>query len=90
MKRYHLYVSGIVQGVGFRWYAQKIGRRIGVYGWVKNLPDGRVEIVVEGEDEKVERFIKELKEGYLGENIRDIEKIEEEYKGEFKGFEIRF
>jgi acylphosphatase len=90
MKRYHLYVSGIVQGVGFRWYAQRIGRRIGVYGWVKNLPDGRVEIVVEGEDEKVERFIKELKEGYLGENIRDIEKIEEEYKGEFKGFEIRF
>jgi acylphosphatase len=90
MKRYHLYVSGIVQGVGFRWYAQKIGRRIGVYGWVKNLPDGRVEIVVEGEDEKVEIFIKELKEGYLGENIRDIEKIEEEYKGEFKGFEIRF
>jgi len=90
MKRYHLYVSGIVQGVGFRWYSQKIGRKIGVYGWVKNLPDGRVEIVVEGEDEKVERFIKELKEGYLGENIRDIEKIEEEYKGEFKGFEIRF
>jgi acylphosphatase len=90
MKRHHLYVSGIVQGVGFRWYAQRIGKRIGVYGWVKNLPDGRVEIVVEGKDEKVERFIKELKEGYLGENIRDIEKIEEEYKGEFKGFEIRF
>jgi acylphosphatase len=90
MKRYHIYVSGIVQGVGFRWYAQKIGNRVGVSGWVKNLPDGRVEIVVEGEHEKVERFIKELKEGYLGENIREIEKIEEEYKGEFKRFEIRF
>ncbi len=90
MKRYHLYVSGRVQGVGFRWYAQRIGNKIGVYGWVKNLPDGRVEIIVEGEKEKVERFLEELKEGYLGKNIREIEKIEEVYKGEFEDFEIRF
>ena len=90
MKRYHLYVNGIVQGVGFRWYTQRIGNRIGVSGWVKNLPDGRVEIVVEGEDEKVERFLRELKEGYLGRNISEIEKNEEVYKGEFIDFEIRF
>ncbi|MCM8772271.1 MAG: acylphosphatase [Candidatus Omnitrophica bacterium] len=90
MKRYHLYVEGIVQGVGFRWYARRIGVSVGVFGWVKNLPDGRVEIVVEGEEYNVEKFIQELKEGYLGDNIRDIKKFEEEYKGEFKTFEIRF
>lgn len=90
MKRYHLYVNGIVQGVGFRWYAQKIGKRVGVSGWVKNLPDGRVEIVIEGEEDKINRFVEELKEGYLGDNIRKIENFEEEYKGEFKSFEIRF
>ncbi|MCM8766647.1 MAG: acylphosphatase [Candidatus Omnitrophica bacterium] len=90
MKRYHLYIEGIVQGVGFRWYAQRIGKKTGVNGWVKNLFDGRVEIVVEGDEERLERFLQELKEGYLGENIRKIEKFEEEYTGEFKSFEIRF
>lgn len=90
MKRYHLYIEGIVQGVGFRWYARRTGNLTGVDGWVRNLPDGRVEIVVEGEDEKVEKFIQELKNGYLGANIKRIEKFEEVYKGEFKGFEIRF
>jgi acylphosphatase len=90
MKRYHLYISGRVQGVGFRWYAQRIGEKIGVYGWVRNLADGRVEIVVEGEDRKIDEFIEELKEGYLGINIKEIEKIEEVYKGEFQKFEIRF
>ncbi|MCM8804944.1 MAG: acylphosphatase [Candidatus Omnitrophica bacterium] len=90
MKRYHLYIEGIVQGVGFRWYAQRIGRRVEVTGWVKNLPDGRVEIIIEGEEEKLNRFIEELKDGHLGDNIRKIEKFEEEYIGEFKNFEIRF
>lgn len=90
MKRYHLYIEGIVQGVGFRWYAQRIGRKNGVTGWVRNLSDGRVEIVVEGDDKKVDDFISEIKEGYLGRNISNIEKTEEEYKGEYKSFEIRF
>ncbi|MGB9677601.1 MAG: acylphosphatase [Candidatus Ratteibacteria bacterium] len=90
MKRYHIYVKGIVQGVGFRWYARRIGNLVGVSGWVKNLPNGSVEIVVEGENEKIETFIEELKNGYLGKNIKEIEKFEEEYKGEFKNFEIRF
>ncbi|MCM8785232.1 MAG: acylphosphatase [Candidatus Omnitrophica bacterium] len=90
MKRYHLYVEGIVQGVGFRWYARRIGNSVKINGWVKNLPDGRVEIVIEGEEEKLEEFLQELKEGYLGENIKKIEKFEEEYTGEFKSFEIRF
>ncbi|MGC8976330.1 MAG: acylphosphatase [Candidatus Ratteibacteria bacterium] len=90
MKRYHIYISGRVQGVGFRWYAQRIAKNIDILGWVKNLPDGKVEIVAEGNEENLERFIEELKKGYLGGNIRNIEKIEEKYTGEFKNFQIRF
>ncbi|MGB9678223.1 MAG: acylphosphatase, partial [Candidatus Ratteibacteria bacterium] len=90
MKRYHIYISGRVQGVGFRWYAQRIAKNIDILGWVKNLPDGKVEIIAEGNEENLERFIEELKKGYLGGNIRNIEKIEEKYTGEFKNFQIRF
>ncbi|MCD6408691.1 acylphosphatase [bacterium] len=90
MKRYHLFVSGIVQGVGFRWYTERIALSCGITGWVKNLPDGRVEIVAEGEEENLKRFVDDLKKGYLGKNIREIEKIEEEYKGEFNSFTITF
>ena len=68
MKRYHLFISGIVQGVGFRWYTQRIARSNNICGWVKNLPDGRVEVVAEGKEEDVENFLNALKEGYLGRN----------------------
>ncbi|MCS7180508.1 MAG: acylphosphatase [bacterium] len=90
MKRYHIYVKGKVQGVGFRWYTERIGNRMELGGWVRNLPDGRVEIVVEGDEKKLDDFIEELKKGYLGRNIKEIVKIEEKYIGEFDKFEIRF
>ena len=46
-------VSGRVQGVGFRWFTQDTARREGAMGWVRNLPDGRVEAIVEGDSESV-------------------------------------
>ncbi len=90
MKRLHLYLSGYVQGVGFRWYAEKIARRVGVTGFVRNLSDGRVEIVVEGKPDCVAQFLKELESGYLGSNIDRIEKIAEPYSGKFSDFSILF
>ena len=69
MKRLHLVVSGIVQGVGFRWYTQRIAKSLGLTGWVRNLQNGNVEIVVEGKNDIIEMFISELKKGYLGRNI---------------------
>ena len=57
MKRIHLFISGYVQGVGFRWYVERIARRMGsVTGFVRNLADGRVEIVVEGEEDATVQF----------------------------------
>jgi len=90
MKRFHLFVSGIVQGVGFRWYTRDICRNLGLGGWVKNLSNGNVEIVVEGEEDLLNEFLLRLKDGYLGKNIEKIDITEEEYKGEFKDFGIKF
>ncbi|HDN97703.1 MAG: acylphosphatase [Candidatus Omnitrophota bacterium] len=90
MKRYHLFVSGIVQGVGFRWYTQRIARANNICGWVKNLPDGRVEIIAEGDEKDMDNFLKQLKEGHLGRNIEKIDKYEEEYEGKYTDFSIVF
>ena len=54
--RYHYYVSGEVQGVGFRYKAQRIASRLQLTGWVRNLSDGRVELELQGEQLDIERF----------------------------------
>ncbi|WP_407269915.1 acylphosphatase [Radiobacillus sp. PE A8.2] len=59
----HIIVTGMVQGVGFRFNTQQLATEIGVNGWVRNLNDGSVEIEVEGETEDVEDFIEAVKEG---------------------------
>ncbi len=59
-------VSGRVQGVGFRFFAQRLARETGVRGWVRNLPDGTVETVAEGEEEQVNRYLDRLRIGPFG------------------------
>ena len=61
--RVHIYVSGIVQGVFFRKNTRKMALQLGVTGWVRNLLDGRVEAIIEGEKEQVEKLIQWCKEG---------------------------
>ncbi|MCM8758637.1 MAG: acylphosphatase [Candidatus Omnitrophica bacterium] len=90
MERWHIYVSGRVQGVGFRWYATSIAREFGVNGWVRNIPDGRVEIVAEGEPGNLQSFVDKMKSSYLGFNIHNIDIIKEKATGEFKEFRINF
>jgi acylphosphatase len=58
--RAHVFYSGRVQGVGFRFTAASIADDLGVLGWVRNLPDGRVEAVSEGEEKKVKKFLDEV------------------------------
>ena len=65
-------VSGRVQGVGFRFFAERAARRTGVCGWVRNLPDGSVETVVEGEEPAVMRYLDEIRKGPLGGRVSDI------------------
>jgi acylphosphatase len=85
--RRHLFYSGRVQGVGFRYTAQRIAQQFAVTGWVRNLPDGRVEMMVEGTSEEGEAFLKRLGES-MADNIKSVEQYNETETGEFSGFEI--
>jgi acylphosphatase len=64
--RVHLLISGLVQGVGFRWASQREATRLGLVGWVRNRADGRVEAVAEGPEEAVEAFLAWCERGPAG------------------------
>lgn len=66
-------VSGLVQDVGFRYFAQATASHDGLHGWVRNLPDGRVEAVAEGDAESVERFEQALRHGPPGARVERLE-----------------
>jgi len=88
MRRVHLYISGIVQGVFFRDFTRRQAKALGIKGWVRNLSDGRVEVVGEGEEEKIKEFLQRLHKGPPGAKVTDIEIIYEEPNGEFFDFNI--
>ncbi len=89
-KRAHVYVSGRVQGVFFRATTRKEARKRGVTGWVKNLPDGRVEAVFEGDEEKVKEMINFCHEGPRSARVKDVEVEWKEYQDEFSEFDVRY
>lgn len=89
MLRAHLLISGIVQGVGYRWSCQRAAARIGVKGWVRNLEDGRVEAVAQGTREQVEELIKWCYRGPSEASVSDIAVTYEEAAEDFPDFGIR-
>jgi acylphosphatase len=89
MKQIHVYYSGRVQGVGFRFTAEDIARELALKGWVKNLRDGRVEIVAEAEEFALKKFLEKINE-YFGRYIQDADLRWETATGEFKDFNIAF
>jgi acylphosphatase len=86
--RKSVYYTGRVQGVGFRYTARSIAGRFDVDGFVRNLPDGRVELVAEGEPHELAVFLDEVRER-MGVQIRDEKVDTQPATGEFTGFEIR-
>ncbi len=66
-------ISGRVQGVGFRYFTQAVAFREGVHGWVRNLPDGRVEAAAEGDAEAIERFEHNIRHGPPGARVERVE-----------------
>jgi len=87
--RIHLFVSGRVQGVGFRASARRRAGELGVGGWIKNLPDGRVEAVAEGPERSVEKMVRWCRRGPRRAEVENIEIGEETVEG-LEGFEVRF
>ncbi|HOP85891.1 MAG TPA: acylphosphatase [Syntrophorhabdaceae bacterium] len=88
MKRVHIFVKGIVQGVFFRHFTSQQAKQLGIKGWVRNLPDGRVEMVCEGGEDSIEKIIAWSRRGPQGAVVEDIEVRYEEYKNEFTDFKI--
>lgn len=87
--RVHVYISGRVQGVFFRDSAREMALALGVEGWVRNLPDGRVEGIFEGPKEKVEELVAWCWHGPPHASVTEVEAEWGEYRGAFKGFEVR-
>lgn len=85
----HLLISGRVQGVGFRNFTQKEARKLGLRGWVRNLNDGRVEVVVRGAASDISRLIGALKQGPAMARVDYLEERDWEEEGPEAGFEIR-
>ena len=88
--RKHIFITGRVQGVGFRHFTKKNAGRLGVRGWVKNLPDGRVEAIFEGDEKGVSQLIDRCEEGPRSAYVEKLEVEDEKEEGAFNGFEVRF
>ncbi len=85
----HIFYSGTVQGVGFRFTVRRFASRLDLNGWVRNLSDGRVEVIVEGEEKKIQQLMADV-EDYFGDYIRDKETEQQEFTNKYPNFKIVF
>lgn len=83
-------IRGLVQGVGYRYFAVRAAERHGIAGYVRNLPDGRVEVVAEGEPAAMEAFKRELERGPAYARVTAVEEMTLTPTGRFRRFEVAF
>ncbi|MDZ7260824.1 MAG: acylphosphatase [candidate division KSB1 bacterium] len=86
----HIIVEGMVQGVGFRYFVYRSAKQLNLRGFVRNLPNGKVEVEVEGERGLVEELIKELKVGPRYADVQDLKIMWKEYQNKYQSFEVRY
>lgn len=84
----HVWVSGLVQGVAFRYHTRVLARELGLRGWVRNLPDGRVEVWAEGERAELERLVAWLRHGPPSAQVSGVEVVHAPAQG-LAGFEVQ-
>lgn len=89
VKSLHCLISGKVQGVNFRLWIHDHAKNLGIKGWVRNLHDGRVEVLGQGEDDKLQDFKVLLAQGSTMTRIEHIESETIDYEKEFTDFEMR-
>jgi acylphosphatase len=87
-ERAHVRISGRVQGVFFRDSARRRAEELGLAGWVKNLPDGKVEAVFEGPSERVREMVRWCEGGPRGASVENVETDFENAAGDLDGFEV--
>lgn len=90
IQRARVYYSGRVQGVGFRYTAEGLALDLKLGGWVKNLPDGRVELLCEGPKQKIEELFSRIQKSILGPHIKKADISWEKPTNEFTDFTVEF
>jgi acylphosphatase len=91
MKSFRAILKGYVQGVGFRYYAMRMAQRFGnIKGFIRNLPDGSVEVVAEGPDEALESFLDSIKQGPSAAIIEQVEVEWLPYTGQYRDFTVKY
>lgn len=88
MSKAHVYISGFVQGVGYRQFVKREARNLNLTGWVRNLPDGRVEAVFQGDKKNIEEAIKACHSGPFLSSIENVEIVWEETERTLDSFEV--
>ena len=84
----HLLVRGIVQGVGYRYWTERVARSLGLGGWVRNLHDGRVEIYAEGPKASLRALVERCHDGPSSASVTDVDRADRAPRGRLN-FEIR-
>jgi acylphosphatase len=90
MRCVHVFISGRVQGVAFRHYTVKTARSLGIRGWVRNLGDGRVEVLFEGNDAPVEAMLAWCWKGPSSARVTHVDVQEEPCSGQYEDFNIKY
>ncbi len=89
-QRIRIIVTGKVQGVFFRQALKVMAKKNNIFGWVKNLTDGRVEAVLEGDEKKVSRLVEWSHGGPANARVEDVEIYNEKFSGEFSKFDVLY
>jgi acylphosphatase len=89
LKRVHVYISGRVQGVFFRAETQRVAQGFNITGWVRNMADGRVEAVFEGDDADIDKMLAWCHQGPPSARVENVTTSEEHYTGGFSDFSIK-
>jgi len=89
MKKVKILVKGFVQGVGFRYFVYRNAQALNLSGYAKNLINGNVEVLLEGEDTNIEEMISILKQGPSRSMVNSVELEYDDFHGEYIGFNIR-
>lgn len=90
MQQAHIFIEGRVQGVGFRHFIRVNAEEIGIYGWVKNLPDGRVEALFAGPMDHIREMVNRCEEGPGASRVDNVDVTVEQTDEDYDDFEVRY
>ena len=86
----HITIHGKVQGVGYRFFATRVARRLGLKGWIQNNRDGTVEAMVEGEKASIDEWVEEIREGPRYAEVTKIDAEVKDFSGRLGDFDVKF